>query len=107
MAQIIYFITLKSFVKITTKAGEFLWIIGPTLTYTKKAQKMTEFTNPVSATSRGIGMIFEYYFKKAGKVSAECVLWFGLSVAGDVTANPRLIAIGAQFGEIVVDDIMG
>ena len=41
MTQMIYFITPKSLIKITTKAGEFLPIVGPTLTYTKKAQKMT------------------------------------------------------------------
>ena len=107
MTQIIYFVTPKSIIKITSKAGEFLPIIGPTLTYTKKAQKMTELANPISATSRGIGMMFEYCFGKTAKVSTECVLWFGLSVVGGVTANPVLIAAGAQFGEMVVDDIMG
>lgn len=107
MTQIVYFVTPKTLVKITTKAGEFLPMIGPTLSYTKKAQKMTDLVNPVSAGSRGIGMMFEYCFGKAAKVSAECVLWFGLSVAGGVTDNPALIAAGAQFGEMVVDDIIG
>ena len=107
MTQMIYFITPKSLIKITTKAGEFLPIVGPTLTYTKKAQKMTDLANPVSATSRGVGMMFEYCFGKAAKISTECVLWFSLSVAGGVTANPVLIAAGAQFGEMIVDDIIG
>ena len=107
MVQIIYFVKPKTFVKLTTKAGEFLPIIGPTLTYTKKAQKMTELADPVSAASRGVGMMFEFCFGKTAKVSTECILWFGFSVVGGVTANPVLIAAGAQFGEMVVDDILG
>ena len=97
MIQIGYFVTPKTLVKITTKAGEFLQIIDPTLTYTKKAQKMTELDDPVSATSRGIEMLFEYCFEQAAKVSAECILWFGLLVAGGITANPAIIAFGAEF----------
>ena len=105
MAKIIYFITPKGLVKITTKAGEFIPVLGPALTYTKKAQKMTDLADPVSASSRGIRMMFEYCFGKAAKLSTECFLWFGFSVAGGVTANPALIAVGATFGEMVIDDL--
>ena len=107
MTKITFFVTPKTLVKVTTKAGEFLPIVGPMLSYTKNAQKMTELADPVSATSRGIGMMFEYCFGKTAKVSAECVLWFSLSVAGGVTANPVLIAAGAQFGDMVVEEIIG
>ena len=68
---------------------------------------MTHLSDPLNATSRGIGMMFDFYFGKAGKISAECVLWLGLSVAGGLTGNPGLIAAGAQFGEMVVDEIIG
>jgi hypothetical protein len=33
-------------------------------------------------------------------------LWFGFSVAGGITCNPALIAAGAQFGNMVMDEII-
>ena len=49
-------------------------------------------TDSVSASSRRIGILFNYCFGKAGAVSAECILWLGFSVAGGATCNPGLIA---------------
>lgn len=110
MTKIIYFVTPTNMVKIGskigTKAAEFVPILGPTLEFTKKAKKVTEMTDPVSASSRGVGILFNYCFGKAGAVSIECALWFGLSVAGGVTCNPALIAAGAQFGNMVMDEIL-
>ena len=103
---IIYFITPKSLVKIGTKAAEWIPILGPTLDFTKKAKKVTEMTDPVSASSRGVGIVFNYCFGKAATVSIECALWFGLSVAGGLTGNFTLIAAGAQFGNMVMDEIL-
>ena len=99
---IIYFITPKSIAKLTSKAAEFIPIIGPSLEFTKKAKKVTEMTDPVSASSRGIGILFNYCFGKAGAVSIECILWISLSAA----CNPALIAAGAQFGNMVIDEII-
>lgn len=62
-------------------------------------------TDPVSASSRGIGMIFNFCFGKTAAASVECTLWLGLSVAGGLTGNPVLIAAGAQFGNMVIDEI--
>ena len=107
MTKIIYFVTPTSIVKITSKAAEFISILGPSLEFTKKAKNVTEMTNSVSASSRGIGILFNYYFGKAGAVSLECILWFGFSTAGGVTCNPASIALGAQFGNMVVDDSIG
>ena len=104
---IIYFVTPKSVIKVTTKAAEFVPILGPGVEYIKKAQKLTEISDPVTASSRGIGMIFKSCFGKPAVVSAECVFWLGLSVAGGVTANPVLIGLGAQMGNLVVDDLLG
>ena len=81
-------------------------ILGPMATYTKKAKKVTELNNPVSATSRGIGLMFNYCFGKAGAMSIECILWLGLSTAGGLTANPGLIAGGAEFGNTLLDEII-
>lgn len=105
MTKITYFITPTGLVKIGTKAAEFVPILGPTLEYAKKAKKITEMTDPVSATSRGIGIMFNYCFGKAGALSIECLLWLGFSTAGGVTANPAMIALGAQFGNMVMDSI--
>ncbi len=60
MIKIIYFITPKSVVKIGTKAAEFITVLGPTLDFTKKAKKFTEITDPISASSRGVGVLFNY-----------------------------------------------
>ena len=106
MTKIIYFVTPTSFVKIGSKAVEFIPVIGPTLDFTKKAKKITEVTDPISASSRGVGILFNYCFGKAGAVSIECALWFGFSVAGGVTCNPALIAADAQFGNMVMDEIL-
>jgi hypothetical protein len=110
MTKIIYFVTPKNMVKIGskigTKAAEFVPILGPTLEFTKKAKKVTEMTDPVSASSRGVGIIFNYCFGKAGATSIECILWLGFLVAGGVTCNPGLIAVGAQFENMVIDEIL-
>lgn len=62
MTKIIYFVTPTNMVKIGskigTKAAEFVPILGPTLEFTKKAKKVTEMTDPVSASSRGVGIVF-------------------------------------------------
>ena len=71
MTKIIYFVTPTNMVKIESKAAEFIPILGPTLEFTKKAKKVTEITDPVSASSRGIGIIFNYCFGKAGATSTE------------------------------------
>jgi len=106
MTTIIYFITPTSLVKIASKGAEFIPVLGPTLDFTKKAKKVTEMTDPISASSRGVGILFNYCFGKAGAVSIECALWFGFSVAGGITCNPALIAAGAQFGNMVMDEII-
>lgn len=93
-------------VKIASKAGEFIPVIGPTLEFTKKAKKYTEIAQPIGASSRGIGLLFNYCFGKAGAVSLECALWFGLSLTGGLTGNLTLITAGAQFGNMVMDEIL-
>ena len=87
MVKIVCFITPTSFVKIGTKLVEFIPVIGPTLEFSKKARKVTELTDPVFASSKGIGMIFGYCFGKTGAVSIECVLWLSLSVTGSVSRS--------------------
>ena len=73
MTKIIYFVTPTNMVKIGrkigTKAAEFVPIIGPTLEFTKKTKKVTKMTDPVSASLRGIGIIFNYCFGKANAIS--------------------------------------
>jgi len=100
MTKIIYFVTPTTIVKIASKAAEFVPILGPSLEFTKKAKKVTEMRDPVSASSRGIGILFNYCFGKAGTVSLESILWLGFSTVGGATCNPALIAVGAQFGNM-------
>ena len=104
--MIIYFIKPKSIIKVGSKATEFIPILGPMAQYTKKAKKVTELSDPLSATSRGIGIMFNYCFGKVGAMSIECILWLGLSTAVGITANPILIAGGAEFGNMLFDEII-
>ena len=107
MTKVIYFITPTSIIKVGSKAAEFVPIVGPWMTYTKKATKATQLSNPVSATSRGIGLMFNHCFGKVGAITIECALWFGLSVVGGVTGNPVFIAGGAECGNLVIDELIG
>ena len=52
MTKVLYFVTPKSFVKIGSKAAEYIPILGPSLEFTKKAK--TDLTDPISASSQGI-----------------------------------------------------
>jgi hypothetical protein len=110
MTKILFFITPTSLVKLTSKIGSkaagFVPVLGPTLKFTKKAEKVTKLTNPVAAGSRGIGLLLEYCFGKVGAASIECVLWVSLSTLGGLTANPILIGAGAEFGSMVIDEIV-
>ena len=62
-------------------------------------------TDPVSASTRGIGLVFNFCFGKAGALSAECILWLGCSVLGGATGNPILITAGVQFASDLRDEI--
>lgn len=106
MTKIIYFITPKSLIKIGTKAVEFIPVLGPALDFNKRAKKLTEMTDPVVDSSQGIGILFNYCFGKVGALSVECTLWITCSVVGGITATPTLIAAGAQFGSMVLDEIL-
>ena len=106
MTTIIYFVTPRSLVKIGSKAAEFIPILGPSLEFTKKAKKVIEMTDSINASSRGVGILFNYCFGKAGAVSIECALWLGFSVAGGLTCNPALIVVGTQLGNMVIDEIL-
>lgn len=106
MTKIIYFITPKSLIKVAGKGAEFLPVLGPVAQYTKKAKKITKLSDPVSATSRGIGIMFNYCFGKAGAMTVECLLWISLSTVGGIAANPLLITTGAEFGNLLLDEIM-
>lgn len=68
MTKILYFIIPTSLVKIGSKAAEFIPVLGPTLDFSKKAKKVTEMTDPISASSRGVGILFNYCFGKARAV---------------------------------------
>lgn len=104
MTKIIYFVTSKSIIIITTKAAKFVLILGPSLEFTKKVTKMINLVNP---SSEMIGMLFNYCFGKASAVSIEWILWFGFSIVGGATCNPRLIGLGAPFSNMVIDKIIG
>lgn len=111
MTKIVYFtlpssLTAAGLEKLGLKTTEFLPIVGPTLEFTKKAKKITKISNPITATSRGIGVLFDFCFGKTGAVTIECVLWFSLSVAGGATGNIYIIAAGAEFGNMVLEEFL-
>ena len=70
MVKIVYFITPKTIAKLSSKALEFLPVVGPTLEFSKKAVKAPEMTDPLSASSRGIGILFNFlkFYHFAGEL---------------------------------------
>ena len=66
--QFIFF-NPTSLVKIVSKAAKFILVVGPSLGFTKIAKKVTEMTDPLNVTSRGMSIMFNYYFGKVGAVS--------------------------------------
>ena len=105
MVRLVCFITPSSLIKVGSKAIEWVPIAGPAFKYTKKMEKFTGIADPVTAGSRGIGIIFNHCFGKLGALSLECVIWVSFSIAGGLFANPTLIATGAEFGNILLDEI--
>ena len=104
--NILYFITPQTMVKVGAKATEFIPLVGPQVEFYKKTKKLTELSDPVSATSKGIGLIFKQCFGKTATLSAECIIWFGCSVVGGITGNLPIIALGAQVGNLIVDELL-
>ena len=91
--------------KVIEKSVEFVPVIGPGLKYIKTAKKVNKFANPVKATTYTAGMLLEICGAKYAKYSALCTVWATTTTAGFLTGNPALIAVGAQFGNMVIDDI--
>ena len=106
MTKILFFVTPKLVARLGTKAAEFIPVLGPSTKFIKESKKITKLADPVSATSRGVGLLFNYCFGKAGAISVECVFWFSFSVVGGMTCNPGLIAVGAEFGNMVLDEFI-
>lgn len=48
--------------------GIAILVLGPQLQFTKKAKKLTKMTDPISASARGIGILFNYCFGNVGAV---------------------------------------
>lgn len=106
MTNLLFFIPPKLVAKLANKATEFVPVLGPFANFNKKVTKITSATNPISASTQGVGMLFNYCFGKAGAVTAECILWFGFSTIGGMTANPAFIAVGAEFGNMILDEFI-
>ena len=101
MTKVVYFVlpsglTEVGLQKLGLKSIDFLPVVGPSVSYLRKAKKVTKIANPVNAAARGISTISEFCFGKAATLSIECLLWLGLSTVGGVTANPVLIATEAD-----------
>lgn len=106
MTKVIFFISPQSLVTTGTKAAEFVPILGPIADFSRKTKKLTQISDPVTATSQGVGILFNHCFEKAGAITAECALWFGFSTLRGLTCNPTLIGIGTQFGTMVIDELI-
>lgn len=111
MIKVVYFILPSGLTEVGLenlglKSVDFLPVVGPSVSYLKKAKKVTKMANPINAGARGISVISEFCFGKAAVLSIECLLWFGFSTVGGVTANPVLIAIGAEMGNLVMEEIL-
>ena len=106
------FAPIGSFVnKVLEKTVGFLPVVGPVigpgLKYTKTAQKVTKFTNPVRATTYTVGMLVDICGGKVAKYSVLCTVWVTTTTAGIATGNPALIAVGLEAGNEILEDFYG
>ena len=90
--------------KIVDKSTELLPLVGPGLKYVKTAKNVTKFSNPIKATTYTAGMLLEICAGKPAKYSVLCTVWVTTTVAGLVTANPTLVAVGIEAGNEILED---
>ena len=98
----------KPFVdKIVSVGSEYVPIVGPVYKYSKKAMKVTKLTNPVSVSSRAVGLIVIICSGPVIKYPALRLLWASTTIVGGATANPALIGASLEFSEMLLEEISG
>ena len=108
MTSIIMFISPKPFInKIASIGNEFVPVVGPMVKFTKKASKLTKITNPVTAASRGVGLVVISCTGPVIKYPVLCALWGTTAIVGGITVNPVLIGFSLEFSEIILEEISG
>jgi hypothetical protein len=96
----------KPFVeKVVNKGAEFVPFVGPAYKYTRKAVKVTKLTNPVSPTSRAVGIIVIACTGPVIKYPALCALWGATAIVGGATANPALLGASLEFSEMLLEEL--
>ena len=108
MSSIVLFISPKPFIKKVASVGtEFVPIVGPMVKFTTKASKITKITNPVTAASRGVGLVVISCTGPIIKYPALCALWGTTAVVGGITVNPVLIGASLEFSEMILEEVFG
>ena len=93
--------------KIVEKGVGFIPIIGPGLKYSKTAKKVTNFTNPVKATTYTAGMRLEICGGKYAKYTGLCAVRETTTTVGVLTGNAALIGVGLEVGTEILNDFYG
>lgn len=108
MINIVFFVSPKPFIKKVASTGsEFIPVVGPMVKFVTKAEKVTKITNPVTAASRGVGMVVIACTGPIIKFPALCALWGATAVVGGMTANPVLIGASLEFSEMILEELSG
>jgi hypothetical protein len=77
---------------------DFVPVIDGLVKFTTTAQKISKISNPVTATSRGIGLVVISCTGPLVAYPALCALWLTYSGFGIATGNPALLTAGLDFG---------
>ena len=108
MSSILLFISPKPIIKkIASTGSEFVPIVGPMIKFTTKASKITKISNPVTAASRGVGLVVIACTGPIIKYPVLCALWGTTAVVVGATANPVLIGASLEFSEMILEEVFG
>jgi hypothetical protein len=103
--MIILFIPIMPFVnKVASFSQEYIPVVGPFYKYTKRAIKVTEIANPVTAVSRATGYLVMACSGPIIKYPALCAIWAGSSIIGWSTGNPIFISISFEFASMILEE---
>lgn len=92
--------------KVAEKSLNYIPLVGPVVKFTKKAKNITDFADPIRATTRASGFLIEACTGPIIKMPIFCVLWASSGILGVATGNPALIAYSIGFADIILEEFI-
>jgi hypothetical protein len=99
------FMPIRPFENKVAEVGvSYVPVAGSAIKYTKKAMKVTTYSNPVTAITRATGYIVIICTGPVIKYPALCALWGGTTIIGWSTGNPALISASFEFADMILEE---